>query len=325
MEEHPSGDLLDAALQQKIYKRNELLYRIQSVRSKRKLVRQHNESLAELQLLWTHQYNRITEKRTGALSSYAQQHRKLDEIQAAHDKLKQFYVLQDVFHIWHRGAYATINGLRLGMCTLPPVEHSQVVQEQTNSFWNNNNINGSAVLKTIVPWHEINAALGMIALLMQTLQNKLHIYQSRYMILPRGSTAKVSSRKTKQEWALFHQPTAFQFFARRNWNAALNILGYTLYEIVTEINILKKSNGIDGMEWVMPFDVTLEGDWGNERIAIVKIGGLEVDFNGDGVEWTKCMRYIAINLKLVVAFVATFVDREDVQYPYDDELSNNYR
>jgi len=309
-QQQPSVDLLDAALQQKLYKKNDLEYRIQKVRSQRKLVRKQTESLSDLQVLWGHRYNQAIQKRTNALSSYSQHHRKLDEIQAAHEKLIQCYVLQDVFHIWYRGAYATINGLRLGMCTSPSVEASSpAVQEQTNSFWNNNNVNGSAALDNNVPWHEINAALGMIALLMKTLQNKLHIYQSRYMIQPRGSTTKVLSRKTKQEWELYHQPTAFQFFARRNWNAALNILGYTLYEIVREVNILKKSNGIDRIDWVIPFDLSLEGDWGNERIANVKIGGLEVGFNGDGVEWTKAMRYIAIDLKLIVAFVATFVDR----------------
>ena len=135
-----------------------------------------------------------------------------------------------------------------------------------NSFWNNSsvqnnnksnatqsaaadnsnasanaNINDLKVQVTVtVPWHEINAAVGMVGLLIHTLQSKLLIHTcSRYMIQPRGSTTRVLSRKTKQEWDLFHQPAAFQFFAKRNWNAALNILGYCLLEIVSEVDRIR--------------------------------------------------------------------------------------
>ena len=147
------------------------------------------------------------------------------------------------------------------------------------------------------------------------------------MIQPRGSSTKVHSRKTKQEWDLCHQPSAFQFFARRNWNAALNILGYCLWEVVRDVsermgvvNMLEKEkqnndggaetkkNKHNNMEWVMPFPVSLESDWENERIGSVKVGGLDFAFNGDGVEWTKAMRYMAIDLKVIVAFVAKCVD-----------------
>ena len=41
-----------------------------------------------------------------------------------------------------------------------------------------------------VPWHEINAGVGMIALLISNIQSKLRI-GSRFTILPRGSTTKV--------------------------------------------------------------------------------------------------------------------------------------
>lgn len=69
-----------------------------------------------------------------------------------------------------------------------------------------------------------------------------------------------------------------------------------------------KKNKYNNMEWVMPFAVSLESDWENERIGAVKVGGLDFAFNGDGVEWTKAMRYMAIDLKVIVAFVAKCVD-----------------
>lgn len=309
----PPMDLLESALQQKLRKRDILLQKIETVRSKRKLVHANNASLEELGLLWMHRYNTAVKERTRALSSYAMHQAQLHELQECHEKLKQIYVLQDVFHIWHRGAYATINGLRLGMSDGSVLMSSSTNAaggslEQANSFWNNNHVVGSPVMETNVPWHEINAGLGMVALLMHTLQKRLCIFQPRYMIHPRGSTTKVLSRKTKQEWDLYHQPTAFQFFARRNWNAALNIMGYILVEIINEVNRVKEEKKIDGENWIVPFDVSLVGDWANERIGTVKIHGLDVSFNGDAIEWTKAMRYLAIDLKMIVALVATYVE-----------------
>jgi len=303
---------LDTILQQKLKKRNELLHRIQIVRTKREQVNKQSQSLTELKTLWMHRYNQAVSERTRAISQYAQQQMKLDEFQSDYEKLKEVNVLQDIFHIWHRGfAYATINGLRLGMVSTHPIKSKSTAPvirvQETNLFWNNSSNNSHAVMENSVPWHEINAGLGMIALLMQILQEKLKIYQSKYRIQPRGSSTSVCSRKTSQEFSLFFQPAAFQFFARRNWNAALNILGHCLYEVVKEVERLGTLD--ESKIWNVPFGVVLDGDWGNERIGVVKVGGLEVAFNGDSVEWTKVMRYIAIDLKLIVAFVAKHIDK----------------
>lgn len=264
-----------------------------------------------------HRYNASLKERSHALSSYLTQQTRLSELKDTQEKLKQLYVLQDVFYIWHRGPFVTINGLRLGMtdCSAivsSPPNTNGALEQQANSFWNNNHVIGSPVVENNVPWHEINASLGMMALLMHTLHKRLRIFHPRYMVHPRGSTTKVLSRKTKQEWDLFHQPTAFQFFARRNWNAALNIMGYILFEIIDEVNrVVVTSNDDKALrreeDWTIPFEVKLEGDWGNERIGAVKIRGLDVAFNGDAVEWTKAMRYMAIDLKMVVALVAKYV------------------
>ena len=306
MDEEPSGDVLLAILKQKQQKREELLKRIQEVRSKRKKLRDQNEELKDLQNLWMHRYNEVIEQRSESISTYSSHEKSLKEVNIALEKLNQVYVLQDVFYISHRGIYATINGLRIGLCSSPPANSSNPpAKGQTNSFWNNN----SAIIENAVPWHEVNAALGLFALLINILQNKLQIYQSRYIINPRGSCSKILSRKTKQEWDLFyHTSVTFQVFSRRNWNAALNILAYCLFEMIYELETFKKINGISSAEWQIPFEVRLEGDWEHERIGLVKIDGLEIGYNGDGSEWTKAMRYVAINLKLIVAFVGTFID-----------------
>jgi hypothetical protein len=52
-------------------------------------------------------------------------------------------------------------------------------------------------------------------------------------------------------------------------------MGYILFEIINEVNrVVITSNDDKGVrreeDWTIPFDVTLEGDWGNERIGTVK-------------------------------------------------------
>ena len=70
----------------------------------------------------------------------------------------------DAFHIWHRGAFATINGFRLGRL---PTEQ--------------------------VSWAEINAGLGQAAMLLTTIAQHAKLRFTNYRILPLGSFSKVLS------------------------------------------------------------------------------------------------------------------------------------
>lgn len=291
---------LEEMLKRKKEKRIELLRRIHTVRSKKKRVYQQNQAITDLQSHWLHRFKQSDAGRRLAISEYLKEENDLRVKEADYEKLSQINVLQDVFHIWYRGSFATFNGLRVGMCVSPPSESSnQPAVSSNNLFWSNNNVGLSNKFENAVPWHEINAGVSMIALLIQNIQKKLRIqHQSRYIILPRGSTTRISSRKTKQEWELFHQPSTFQFFARRNWNAALNILGFCLFEIVKELI------HIDGPRIQIPYDVVLDDDWSNERIGSVKVGSLDMAFNGDGIQWTNAMKFVAIDLKLIVAIIA---------------------
>jgi hypothetical protein len=41
---------------------------------------------------------------------------------------------------------------------------------------------------------------------------------------------------------------------------------------------------------VIPYDVELSGDWkGKRSTGNVKIGGLDIAFNNDGIVWTKAL------------------------------------
>lgn len=83
------------------------------------------------------------------------------------DSLRNTNVFDSLFDISYKGPFGTINGLRLG--TLP---------------------------ETTVSWHEINAALGQIVLLLCTCLNILEIGLENYKLIPMGSTSRIEYTQT---------------------------------------------------------------------------------------------------------------------------------
>ncbi|KAI3652384.1 hypothetical protein MP228_002709 [Amoeboaphelidium protococcarum] len=83
-------------------------------------------------------------------------------------KLKTTNVYDDVFHIWHRGPFGTINGFRLGKLNVdgPESEH-------------------------FVDWAEINAALGQVCLLIDTLSRLIPYQFKKNKIVPMGSFSRI--------------------------------------------------------------------------------------------------------------------------------------
>lgn len=75
----------------------------------------------------------------------------------------QMNAANDCFYIWHAGPFGTINGFRLGRLPVETVE-----------------------------WHEINAALGQVALLLETIENETPL-QLSLTLLPLGSYSQVRS------------------------------------------------------------------------------------------------------------------------------------
>lgn len=75
-------------------------------------------------------------------------------------RIKSVNVLNDCFHVWYSGPFATINGFRLGRHPL-----------------------------TKVDWNEVNAALGEITLLLVSVGFNF----TRYILVPQGSHSKLKS------------------------------------------------------------------------------------------------------------------------------------
>jgi hypothetical protein len=140
----------------------------------------------------------------------------------------KWHVLGDVFLIWHRGPFGTINGLRLGMSALTMVglvekcagggyggpSTGQLGSGGGASFfsWDNGTAapfhapkitsaytvsqaaNPTAIQKKVmVPWNEINSALGQLLFLLYTLQNAPHsgIIFRNHVLRPCGSASKI--------------------------------------------------------------------------------------------------------------------------------------
>lgn len=89
-------------------------------------------------------------------------------------RLRQTYVLNDIFHIDADGHFGTINNLRLGRLSTVPVE-----------------------------WSEINAAWGQTALLLQTLAREKQFRFETYRLIPMGSFSKIEKLSDKSVYDLY--------------------------------------------------------------------------------------------------------------------------
>ncbi|KAL7437917.1 hypothetical protein ACHAXH_006049 [Discostella pseudostelligera] len=132
------------------------------------------------------------------------------------------HVLGDVFLIWHRGPFGTINGFRLGKSALTMAgtlrrsgghdegrpgngggssllswissDNTGPATSNAPQTTNTSGVNVNATPdKVLIPWNEINSALGQVLLLLYTLQHLPHsgISFQRHVLLPCGSASKI--------------------------------------------------------------------------------------------------------------------------------------
>ena len=110
--------------------------------------------------------------------------------------------INDAFHIWYCGPFATINEFRLGR--LPSHQ---------------------------LDWSEINAALGEAASAMYTISKIGRIPFRKYCIYPMGSFTRIGKvDDARTQYNLFTDGS-FSLFPKRNFNAALGGLLCCIDEI----------------------------------------------------------------------------------------------
>lgn len=258
-----------------------------------------------------------------------QQHESLLEFQSATSdrceaqKLKSQYhhsnVIVDCFYIWNEGPLAAINGIRLGAessttelsANLADASDSQagmtLATESkrqsyfSSSFSQNENMLNRIVTTSIskVPWKEVNAALGFVALLLSTLEQKnLYGVTFQYDIKATGSTSKIGLRQPNTTsttlYNLYYNDDSFQFFGKRNFNTAIQYLVQCVADLA---NIIGKRDRTIFLPYVIEYSVVRSG--GNPELTI---GGIPVTHGNDNVEWTRAMKYLLTDIKHLIKF-----------------------
>lgn len=181
------------------------------------------------------------------------------------ERLQKTNVYDDTFHIGHDGIFGTINGLRLGRLPSHPVS-----------------------------WDEINAALGLTVLLLQTMAEKLEYIFRGYKLVPMGSTSRIEQIEIVDG----HAPKV------------------KILQLVGSGASLRQSRRTDFEKGLVAFLECLQqlGDFAESRDPSVvmphkikkdTIGDacIKIDFNNEE-NWTRALKYCLTNCKWILAFVA---------------------
>lgn len=116
----------------------------------------------------------------------------LSKSQCILQKLLQISSINDSFHIWYSGPFATINSYRVG----------RTPTQQTE-------------------WVEINAGLGETAAVVAAIANKVKLSFKKYLIHPLGSFSKLSKVDDRRMIFELYSEGSFSLFPKRNFNSAL--------------------------------------------------------------------------------------------------------
>jgi beclin len=224
-------------------------------------------------------------------------------------------VANDCFHIWYNGPFGTINGIQLGAEAAPlaAIEldvSSQLANALTQQgdncrylYFANADMNDTrnpSVANIKVPWKEINAAIGQVALLISTLEKKPNTgIKLRCEIKPAGSTSKIGVRhgltSTTTLYNLYYLEEAFQFFGKRNFNTALQYLVQCVADIADVVR--KRDRTI-----ILPYSIEQKSTSGRNANVEFLIGGLPVAHGTDDIEWTRAMKYLLTDIKHIMIY-----------------------
>lgn len=107
-------------------------------------------------------------------------------------KLMQQNAINDAFHIWYNGPFATINYFRLGTLAVRTIE-----------------------------WSEINTALGQAVLAIAMIAERAQIEFKKYGLIPMGSYPKIYKIEDRRTLYCLYTDGSFSLFPKRKFNLAL--------------------------------------------------------------------------------------------------------
>jgi len=149
------------------------------------------EKINQLEEEFTDTYRRTIKKRFIYNDEEQNSFSLLDWTQESLEKFRKSYFLDDAFHIWHLGHFATINGLRIGN-----------------------------LKSQFVDIHEINAGWGFLALLVETLRKKLEWQWRDFDFKILGSHTRIG-RKGRTGYPLFAQRPNLKFVSYNKYDKGL--------------------------------------------------------------------------------------------------------
>ncbi|KAG4302245.1 hypothetical protein PCANB_001495 [Pneumocystis canis] len=186
------------------------------------------------------------------------------------ESLQKTNVYNDVFCISHNGQFGTINDLKLGRLPSQSVE-----------------------------WDEINAAWGLILLLLHSVANKLDFKFTGYKLYPLGSTSKIDKLEFYNDPSLPPKITRLElhssddlpitkFFIHRKFDAAMIAFLKCLKQLGDHLEATDP-------QFIFPY-----------RIHKDKVGSTSIciSFNQDE-KWTRALKYLLTNIKYLLAYVTS--------------------
>lgn len=205
------------------------------------------------------------DSRTQLMNLYQRQER----LRVYLSRIRCISLLSDALYIWHNGPYATINGVRFGRITY---------------------------LGQSPSWHEVNAALGQLALLVSCTAAKLGYVFQKYKVVPMGSFSRIlvieegrtGGRTTHSESLdLFHSgDSGWAAFPQNRLNNAMKAFAICISELGDRASQLDPS-------FCLPHPISKPlGD---------KVGNVSLLLGKDTV-WTRACKLLAINMKWITAW-----------------------
>lgn len=195
------------------------------------------------------------------------------------DKLRKINIYNETFKISHEGPFGVINGLRIG-----------------------------GFDSVTVSWHEINAGLGQVVLLLATICARLKMNLEGYKLQPMGSFSTISKFiEETQEW------NNYEVFNNENFRLGKIFRKETTFdkamvcilEIIQEMAFwLSKSHGSSEANSQSPAESIDDGIDLPYLMHKDKINGNSVKLFGakPGIEWTIAMKFLLTNAKWLLAF-----------------------
>lgn len=293
---------------------DKLREKLEEIRRKRHFINSQRERQEIIRNELEDRLNTATNRQYETLLDFQSAVCEREKVQSALNTCQQLKVINDCFHIWHEGPFATINGLRLGLEAPPPcdtaspalnattVPNTNIAETKRYNYFSgsfshvdNQSNKSTNYISEKVPWKETNAALGQVALLLATIERKSFCgIKFRYEIVPAGSTSKIGMRQSLGSsltlYNLYYSDENFQFFGKRNFNTAIQYLVQCVADT---------AEGIRQRDRTIILPHCIEKRAGNSELTI---GGIPIFYGVDDIEWTRAMKYLLTNIKYIMIF-----------------------